>query len=330
MQAYVKSAFLDRRGDLFTLAQQLRRIGSMQYLHVIDSADSSMFNAKKNVFMRKFVSGILVPVCVLISAKFAHSADNKVTLTVGVVPQLDVRRTFEIWQPILEALEKQSGLTFILAPSLSISEHLKRIESGGADLLYTNPYFARNAIVNHGYAPLIRDAEEMLTGILIVRTDSPIEKLAEIRDQIVAFPHPEAFAATTLMRYSLTQQHINVMQKYVGSHQSVMLNVVLGQVIAGSIASSIYDLASADLRDNLRILYRTPETVPHPLLTHPRVSTTTRHLLVQAILELASTPQGRELFARIPMKKPGPATVQEYISIPDVGGTRPESKASPP
>jgi hypothetical protein len=45
------------------------------------------------------------------------------------------------------------------------------------------------------------------------------------------------------------------------------------------------------------------------------VPTAERLRIQQALLELASTEAGRALFAKVPMKEPGPATADEYRAM---------------
>lgn len=276
------------------------------------------------------LSGIGVFLCWF--SPSSHAQENAAPprpLTLGVVPQMDVRRTFETWQPLLAALEKKIGIALVLSPTTSIAEHSKRLHLGTTDLVYTNPYFAMHAIRHCDYVPLVRDTGEMLQGIIIVHKDSPIKVFEDLRDQTIAFPNQYAYAAFLLIRQNLADERINISPIFVGNHQSVMLNVAVRQVSAGGIASSMFYIAPQELRENLRIIYRTPTVAPHPIMAHTRIPSAMRTRIQQALLVLAATPEGQALFSQIPMKKPGVADADDYANVPEMGIVLPDPNSPP-
>lgn len=240
--------------------------------------------------------------------------------TVGVVPQFEQRKLFETWQPILSALEKRTGFRLKLIGSPKIPVFEKKFLAGQYDFAYMNPYHLLKANDSQGYVPLVRDDSRMLKGVLVVAKDSPYEALSDLDGSMIAFPSPNALGASLLMRADLDGQfNLKFIPRYVQTHSSVYLNVALGQTAAGGGVLSTLKKQPEDLQSHLRILYETQGIKPHPLSAHPRVPDSDREKLRDAWLALASTAQGQQLMARIPMFQSVSATMDDYTELRDRG-----------
>ncbi len=231
----------------------------------------------------------------------------------GVVPQYEYRKTFRIWRPILDELQQRTGFTFRLVgdPKTPIFED--KYLQGVYDFAFMNPYHILMAHDTQGYLPLVKDGGRMLTGVLVVPKDSPIQNVQELDGKLVAFPSANALGASLLMRAELSRLHgVEVVPKYVQTHSSVYLHVALGKTAAGGGVVSTLNSQEPEIRQKLRILYKTRPVTPHPISAHPRVPVAHRKRVLQAILDMANTPKGAALLAQIPMRKPVAASIEDY------------------
>jgi len=240
--------------------------------------------------------------------------------TVGVVPQFDSRTIDKIWRPVLDRLQKHTGFKFVLHASPSIPDFEQKFINGDFDFAYLNPYHMLIASRKQGYIPLVRDTGRSLRGVLVVRKDSGIKDLSVLQGKVIAFPSPNALGASLLMRAELKRLHnLDIKPRYVKSHDSVYLNVVLGQAAAGGGVGKTLQRQSDELKNNLRVLYRTSKTAPHPFATHPRVQQKVWQQVRSALLLMGSTDSGRKLLARIPMKQAGTASLADYEPLKAMG-----------
>lgn len=112
-------------------------------------------------------------VLILFLAVFGNfSVSNKVwtdqiEYTFGVVPQYEIRKLASIWLPILDELEKRTGLKFRLVGTYNIPDFENNFIKGDFDFAYMSPYHSRLAYKNQGYTPLVRDDGKRLFGILV-------------------------------------------------------------------------------------------------------------------------------------------------------------------
>jgi phosphonate transport system substrate-binding protein len=243
------------------------------------------------------------------------AADESV-YRMAVVPQFTAVEISKNWQPVLDKITELSGVKLELYTYPKIPIFEQSFKSGEADFAYMNPYHVVMANDAQGYIPLVRD-KALLNGILVVKKDSGIQSLAQLEGKKIAFPAPNAFGASLWMRAQLTQTHaIHFEESYVGSHQTVYRQVVTGDVQAGGGIQSTLDKESDSLKDELSILYRTPDVPSHPIVYHPRVSADIANKVKTAFMTLAQTEEGQALLKPIQMTHPVDTHYeQEYLAL---------------
>lgn len=238
--------------------------------------------------------------------------------TFGVVPQFEPRKLANIWIPILGELTKRTGLQFKMVGAVNIPGFEKNFMNEVYDFAYMNPYHAMLVIKEDKYIPLIRDGGRLLYGILVVNDKSKIKRVEELDGNRIAFPAPNALGASLLMRADLDQIHnIKFSPIYVQTHSSVYLNVVFGEISAGGGVISTFNKQSTEIKDRLRILYKTRTIAPHPITAHKRIPDKIRQQVCKAFLEMSKIPKLNALLNKVPIKKAILATQEEYLLLND-------------
>jgi phosphonate transport system substrate-binding protein len=254
-----------------------------------------------------------------LAAPWARGAEPPV-LTVGVVPQFDLRRMDAVWSPILRRLETATGARFTLALEPDIPAFERKLKAGAYDIAYMNPYHYVEASARQGYRAIIRDVAEPLYGIVVVRKDSPMTRVEELDGKVVAFPSPNALGAALIPRAEFVRKfHISVRERFVKSHTSSYMNVLLGQADAAGGVQATLEKQAPEVREGLRILYETDRHTPHPVAVHPRLSAEMAAKVQAAFLALGEDSEGRTLLAEIPIKQVGRATDGEYDRLRGLG-----------
>jgi len=219
-------------------------------------------------------------------------------------------------RPILRELERSTGFTFHMVGSPKIPDFEKAFMGGAFDFAYMNPYHAMLAMRSQGYQPLVRDGGRSLFGVLVVRRDSPITDLRELAGREIAFPAPNALGASLLIRADLTLIHgLEFKPVYAQTHSSVYLHVGMGLTAAGGGVMSTLRRQPPEVRDTLRVIYRTREMAPHPVTAHPRVATADRERVRRAFLDLGQSESGATLLAKVPILKVISATAEDYSNL---------------
>ena len=150
-----------------------------------------------------------------------------------------------------------------------------------------------------GFLPLLRDGQSQLEGILVVRKDSPVRRIADLNGATVAFPAPNAFAASLLPRALLSRAGIRITPSYVRTHSNVYRAVILSSSLAGGGVNNTLQRERPEVRQRLRVLWRTPPFPAHPFSAAATVPLTVRRRVQEAFLDLGRTAQGRQLLAKV-------------------------------
>lgn len=232
----------------------------------------------------------------------SHASDQ--TFVIAVVPQFAPTQIHRDWSPVLAHLEKATGYHFQLRVYDQIPRFESELAQGIPDLALMNPYHMVIAHKTQGYRPLVRDATA-LAGILVVRRDSPAKTVADLNNKTLAFPSPNALGASLYMRALLTENEgIKFKPSYVGNHQTVYRQVLIGDAAAGGGIRKTLDKEPEGIRAQLRVIYTTPDLAPHPLAAHPRVPAAASKKIVDALLAMPADPEVGKLLAAIQMPQP--------------------------
>ena len=225
-------------------------------------------------------------------------------LTVAVVPQFTALQIHKDWTPFLERVSRDSGVALILKSYQSIPAFEADLLKGGPDLAFMNPYHEVMAKRAAGYVPLVRDSK-LLTGVLLVRRDSPVRTLKDLAGGKMAFPSPNAFGASLYMRALLAEQEkVKIEPVYVKTHSNVFRQVILGEVVAGGTVNSAFQRESAAVTEQVRVIFETPGVASHPLAIHPRVAEARARAITAAILKLREDATGTPLLQAVQMAEP--------------------------
>lgn len=236
--------------------------------------------------------------------------------TVGVVPQFEPRRLLATWSPILEDLQRRTGLKFVYKGSTNIPEFEAAFAKGEFDFAYMNPYHALLAHEQQGYEPIVRDGGSKLYGVLVVARNSPVTKVSDLQGKKIAFPAPNALGASLLMRADLDREKgIKFEPIWAQTHASAYLLAALGRADAAGGVMGTLKQQPQDVQDQLRVVYETERMPTHPIVAHPRVDEKVRLRVQQALLDMGANVAGQALLAGIPIKQPKGAAFEDYRGL---------------
>ena len=169
----------------------------------------------------------------------AHSGSDIKVYVVGVHPLHNPQRLMKLYGPIVEYINAAiPGVHLKLEASHNYKKFNKKLYSGHFDFAMPNPYQTILSL-KHGYRVFGKMGDDKdFRGIILVRKDSGIRTVSDLKGKKVAYPAPTALAATMMPQYFLFTHGIDVNRDieslYVGSQESSIMNVVLGHVAAGA------------------------------------------------------------------------------------------------
>lgn len=252
---------------------------------------------------------ILLFACVFFISNLAMAK----TYVFGVVPQQSPLVLHKKWTPVVKYLSKKTGLNISFKTEKSIGDFEKALYAGKYDLAYMNPYHYVVASRTQGFDAALR-RNKQIRGILLTQKNKSIEDLSG--SSIIAFPSPNAFAATLVMKYELIKDFGIDLQKsgnykYVNSHDSVYKGVARGIAdFGGGVQRTFKNFNSKADKDKLHVVHTTAAYPSHPIAFIKGFDVEDRKKVVQAFLTMP-----KYLLKALSMKKIIETNDQEFEVI---------------
>lgn len=98
-------------------------------------------------------------------------------------------------------------------------------------------------------------------------------------------------------------------QLFAGSSSNVYKTVLLGKSAAGAVLDVDFDMQPEDVKEQLRVMIRTPKMAPHPIAALPRVPKAVRQSVADGVQTLWKNKANQELMKTVQLADP---VVAEY------------------
>jgi phosphonate transport system substrate-binding protein len=241
----------------------------------------------------------------------------------GVHPLHNPTRLSEVFGPLTDYLSAHlPGNTFILEASRNYAAYDEKLYSGRFDFSLPNPYQTVNSL-KFGYRVFGKMGDDdNFRGIILVRKDGFIHEVTDLKGRAVSFPAPTALAATMLPQYFLYTHGLDIAHDidvhYVGSQESSIMNVYLGNTAAGATWPPPWRALlkeRPELGKALEIKWRTESLPNNGLVVRTDVPPAIVEQVSQLLFNLHTHKEGRRMLARMELSRFEPATDQTYQPV---------------
>lgn len=240
-------------------------------------------------------------------------------LVLGVMPSLPPTKLFTKFQPLADYLTKTTGKVVTVSTAPNFQEYLVRLQKGEYELILPNPY--QYVLVSRapGYTPLAKVSGIPFKGLIVVRKDSGINSISDLKGKKIAYPDPSALAATMQVRAYLKRNGIDperdTKESYAASQDSVIFSVHQRLFDAAGTWPETLDRIPDDIRKELKVLAET-ETLPHrPIAVRGDISQETARKVKNSLLVMADDPEGQKILASMGYKGFDDTSDREYDKV---------------
>ncbi|WP_228124907.1 phosphate/phosphite/phosphonate ABC transporter substrate-binding protein [Candidatus Methylospira mobilis] len=254
-----------------------------------------------------------------------RSQSQATEYVVGIHPLHNPQRLMDVYGPIVDYMNSHiPEARFKLEASRNYGEFEKKLYAGHFDFAMPNPYQTILSL-KHGYRIFGKmDDDEVFYGIILIRKDSGIREVADLKGKAVAYPAETAVAATMMPQYYLHAHGIDVNRdienRYVGSQESVIMDVLLGHVAAGATWPVPWEAFSAeypDLASQLIVKWKTKPLLNNGWVARKNIPAAVADRFAQLLFDLNQSGQGKALLERLPLSRFEPATDETYRPVRD-------------
>ena len=246
------------------------------------------------LFVRRFVVTLMQIGGLALVVTASEAVAAPAALSFGVVPHRSPLLTARYWNPILDYVEKKTGIVLQLEISKSVAANAVAIENGDYDLTQSMLIFRPKAL-KQNYRVILRPQGGPIRSQLVTLESSPLRSLAQLQGQTVAFPARSGMVAYSVPMDFLLRQNIAVTPLFAGNQEGVLGQLRAGETLAAAVSSQVSEAYS--LREGLkfRMLWESPPYHDLPIATHPRIPEALSTQIQNALAEMANDPKGLEV-----------------------------------
>lgn len=257
----------------------------------------------------------------------SHSADGsgKKHYSFGIHPLHNPERLLERYGPVMDYLNRNiPGVEFGLEASRNYDEFDKKLYSRRFDFALPNPYQTVNSL-RYGYHVFGKMGDdEVFRGIILVRRDKGIQQVSDLRGKKVSYPAKTALAATMMPQYYLQTHGLDVSRDieniYVGSQESSIMNVYLGDVAAAAtwpVPWMAFQKEHADKAAQLEVRWQTEPLINNGLVARDDMPPGLVRQVSRLLENLHQSAEGRAMLEKLPISRFEPATDASYQVVND-------------
>jgi phosphonate transport system substrate-binding protein len=252
-----------------------------------------------------------------------QGSNKKQEYIVAIHPLHNPKRLTEIYGPIVEYINiRMPEIHLRLEASRSYEEFEKKLYTGRYDFAMPNPYQTLRSL-KHGYRIFGKMGDDDdFRGIFLVRKDSNIHELADIKGKAVSYPAPTTLAGGMMNQYYLQTHGIDVKRdiknSYVGSQDSVIMSVLRGHSAVGAtwpVPWKAFSTEHPELASQLEVKWQTEPLPNNGWVVRQDVPAPVADKFAKLLFGLNDSAEGRSMLERLPVSRFEPATEETYRPV---------------
>jgi len=242
---------------------------------------------------------------------------------VGIHPLHNPQRLMNVYGPIVDAMNSSiPDARFKLEASRNYEEFEKKLYAGHFAFAMPNPYQTLLSL-RHGYRVFGKMAEdEVFRGIILVRKDSGIRAVTDLKGKAVSYPAATALAATMMPQYYLHTHGVDINRdienRYVGSQESSILNVLRGHVAAGAtwpVPWKTFVAEHPDMASQLEVKWETEPMLNHGWVVREDIAAPLADKFADVLFGLHESAAGKLMLSALPISRFEAASDEAYRPV---------------
>jgi len=245
--------------------------------------------------MRRFV----VTLALLLGLSQAQAEET--VYRFSPVNQYDINLTAAYWNPIIQYVSETSGVKLQLKIGRTSADTTAYVLAQEVEFVFTNHLFSPER-EQLGWKVFGRRQMLPVMGEIVVPADSPITDIAQLKDQEVAFPGPEAFIAYKVPYAQLLSKGIDVKVMFGGNQNGALAQLFSGKVKAVGGNSNLIEGYATRENKKFRVLWRSEPFNDLALMASGKVPEKDVKAVANAFLNMHKDPRGKEILHQASLK----------------------------
>jgi phosphonate transport system substrate-binding protein len=258
-----------------------------------------------------------------------EAAGREHALLIGLIPEQNIFRQIERYEPIASYLSNKIGAKVGLTVLPRYGNIIDNFVSTGLDGAFLGSFTYALAHAKLGVEVLARpelpDGRSTYCGLIFARKDSGIRSAESMRGKRFAFVDRATTAGYLLPLEYFAEQGEDFKKLlgeayFAGTHEAAIRDVLDGKADAGAAKNTVFDrLAAGDarIRTDLAILARSREVPENGLAVRKGLDPASKRKLAEALLAMHLDPAGREILAAFGARRFIATTDEDYRPVYD-------------
>jgi len=249
-----------------------------------------------------FTNAIILIIIIVLFLPGAVYAEKPLILSIH--PYLSSTELYKRFSPLVDHLSRELGRPVQISIADSYESHINAIGGGQVDIGFMGPASYVKLTSRFGRVPLLAAFEtkrsRTFRGVIVVRKDSPIKTLSQLRGKKFAFGDVNSTMGHLVPRSMLLKAGVDVkyLAKYefLANHDNIAMSVLSGNVDAGALKKDIYDDYA---QQGLSVLATSGPMPDHIFVTRSGLSDDIVRKVSSILFSLKDTEAGRRVLGSI-------------------------------
>lgn len=249
--------------------------------------------------------------------------DAVIEYSFAVNPLHNPVRLFHAYQPTVDLINQRvEGFRLKLETSESFAAFEAKLARRSVHFALANPYQTLQA-EKTGYRIFATEGDrEKVRGIILVRKDSGIREIADLKGATISFPAPTALVAAMMPKYYLKKAGLDVEKEakpvYVGTQDSAVMNVYQGLSKAGCSWLGLWEQLTREkpeIAEAVEVKWMTEPLINKGFVARDDVPEAHMQKVREAIVTMHTTAAGRAALEKTNLTRYEPATSETYEPV---------------
>jgi len=271
---------------------------------------------------RKFIIELLSTISALSVVTPMPAGSNDRPLIIGIFPRRNIKTTYRLFNPLARHLEQVLQQEVRIETARTFQLFWEQVQKRKYDLVHFNQYHYILSHLHYGYDVILKNKElgkATIAGSLIVRKDSGIKSVSDLRGKVILFGGDErAMQSYISAIWLLKQAGLNpgdYIKQFAINPPNTIISTFFKRADASGSGDVVMHLDNVTRRidvSQLMFLAKT-QALPHlPWAVRSDLDPAYIRKIKQALIELANTESGLHILHQAQLDALVPAVDSEY------------------
>lgn len=249
-------------------------------------------------------------------------------LKLGVFPRRNEKSTREMYTPLTEELSRSLGIKVVLETTHDFASFWENVAKQRYDIVHYNQYHYVKSHKNFGYRVFAQNVEfghQKIAGALLVRTDSGIDSLQDLKGKKIVFGGGrgamQAYIATTYMLRNAGLKQGDYQEQFALNPPKATIAVFFHQAAAAGAGNYVLELPNVEKQikvNEMKYLAVSDKMAHLPWAVNQNISDELASKIQGAMVNLLNSKDGEKILKKARVNKFLPVNDADYNQHRDI------------